>query len=128
MRLKVSIETDIELLHITGKQMVLQDNIVKEYDEFSEEYETICKEYESLIGYERYEDKTKFDEELLKILSEDLKNEQLASIDKIMDVIKTVYKNPKQNSGYVQIQTAVVNVDDFSCIRIKNFDVRISKR
>ena len=34
MRLKVSIETDIELLHITGKQMVLQDNIVKEYDEF----------------------------------------------------------------------------------------------
>lgn len=95
MRLKVSIETDIELLHITGKQMVLQDNIVKEYDEFSEEYETICKEYESLIGYERYEDKTKFDEELLKILSEDLKNEQLASIDKIMDVIKTVYKKPE---------------------------------
>ena len=62
MRLKVSIETDIELLHITGKQMVLQDNIVKEYDEFSEEYETICKEYESLIGYKRDEDKTKFDE------------------------------------------------------------------
>lgn len=28
MRLKVSIETDIELLHITGKQMVLQDNII----------------------------------------------------------------------------------------------------
>ena len=53
MRLKVSIETDIELLHITGKQMVLQDNIVKEYDEFSEEYATICKEYESLIGYKR---------------------------------------------------------------------------
>lgn len=128
MRLKVNIETDIELLHITGKQMVLQDNIVKEYDEFSEEYETICKEYESLIGYERHEDKTKFDEELLKILSEDLKNEQLASIDKIMDVIKTVYKDPKKNSGYVQIQTAVVNVKDFSCIRIKNFDVRISKR
>lgn len=95
MRLKVSIETDIELLHITGKQMVLQDNIVKEYDEFSEEYETICKEYESLIGYKRDEDKTKFDEELLKILSEDLKNEQLASIDKIMEVIKTVYKNPE---------------------------------
>lgn len=128
MRLKVSIETDIELLHITGKQMVLQDSIVKEYDEFSEEYATICEEYESLIGYERDENKTKFDEELLKILSEDLKNEQLASIDKIMDVIKTVYKDPKQNSGYVQIQTAVVNVKDFSCIRIKNFDVRISKR
>lgn len=128
MRLKVSIETDIELLHITGKQMVLQDNIVKEYDEFSEEYATICKEYESLIGYKRDEDKTKFDEELLKIISEDLKNEQLASIDKIMDVIKTVYKDPKKNSGYVQIQTAVVNVNDFSCIRIKNFDVRISKR
>lgn len=128
MRLKVSIETDIELLHITGKQMVLQDNIVKEYDEFSEEYATICEEYESLIGYKRDEDKTKFDEELLKILSEDLKNEQLASIDKIMDVIKTVYKDPKKNSGYVQIQTAVVNVKDFSCIRIKNFDVRISKR
>ena len=126
MRLKVSIETDIELLHITGKQMVLQDNIVKEYDEFSEEYATICKEYESLIGYKRDENKTKFDEELLKIVSEDLKNEQLASIDKIMDVIKTVYKDPKQNSGYVQIQTAVVNVKDFSCIRIKKFDVRIS--
>ena len=128
MRLKVSIETDIELLHITGKQMVLQDNIVKEYDEFSEEYATICKEYESLIGYKRDENKTKFDEELLKIVSEDLKNEQLASIDKIMDVIKTVYKDPKQNGGYVQIQTAVVNVKDFSCIRIKKFDVRISKR
>lgn len=25
MRLKVSVEMDIELLHITGKQMVLQD-------------------------------------------------------------------------------------------------------
>lgn len=48
MRLKVSIETDIELLHITGKQMILQDNIIKEY--------------ESLIGYKRDEDKTKFDE------------------------------------------------------------------
>jgi hypothetical protein len=128
VRLKVSIDTDIELLHVTGKQIILQDNIVKEYDEFSEEYETICEEYKSLIGYERHENKTKFDEELLKILAEDLKKEQLAGIDKIMEVIKTVYKDPKQNSGYVQIQTAVVNVRDFSCIRIKKFDVRISKR
>lgn len=128
MKLRVNIDTEIELLHITGKQLILQDNINKEFDEFSEEYATICKEYESLVGYKREENKTKFDEELLKIVSEDLKNEQLASIDKIMDVIKTVYKDPKQNSGYVQIQTAVVNVKDFSCIRIKNFDVRISKR
>ena len=29
-------------------------------------------------------------------------------LSKIMEVIKTVYKNQKQNSGYVQIQTAVV--------------------
>lgn len=128
MKLKVSINTDIELLHVTGKQIILQDNIVKEYDEFSEEYEIICEEYKSLVGYERHENKTKFDEELLKILAEDLKKEQLAGIDKIMEVIKTVYKDPKQNSGYVQIQTAVVNVRDFSCIRIKKFDVRISKR
>lgn len=43
MRLKVSIETDIELLHITGKQMVLQDNIVKEYDEFRKNMKQFVK-------------------------------------------------------------------------------------
>lgn len=128
MRLKVSIETDIELLHITGKQMVLQDNIVKEYDEFSEEYTRICKEYESLIGYKRDENKTKFDEELLTKLLEDLKTEKLATLDRIMYVVKQIYANPEKNSGYVQIQSAVINVKDFSCIRIKKFNTSISKR
>lgn len=128
MRLKVSIETDIELLHITGKQMVLQDNIIKEYDEFSEEYAKICKEYESLIGYKRDEDKTKFDEELLTTMLEDLKTEKLATLDRIMNVVKQVYASPDKKSGYVQIQSAVINVKDFSCIRIKKFNTNISKR
>lgn len=128
MRLNVSIETEIELLHITGKQMVIQDNIVKDYDEFSEEYATICKEYEPLLGYKRDENKTKFDEELLTMLMEDLKTEKLATLDRIMDVVKQVYANPNKKSGYVQIQSAVINVKDFSCIRIKKFNTSISKR
>lgn len=128
MKLVAKIESEIELMHISGKQVVLSENITKEFDEFSEEYAKICKEYESLIGYKRDENKTKFDEELLTTMLEDLKTEKLATLDRIMNVVKQVYASPDKKSGYVQIQSAVINVKDFSCVRIKKFNTNISKR
>lgn len=128
MRLVAKIETDIELLHITGKQVVLSDNITKEFEEFSEEYETLCDEYKSLVGFEREENKDEFDKKLLTILIDEIKLEKQKALERILEVVNKIYQSPNKYDGVVRIQGATIRVKDFSYFRIKKFDTRVYKR
>lgn len=128
MRLVAKIETDIELLHITGKQVVLSDNITKEFEEFSEEYVTLCDEYKSLVGFEREENKDEFDKKLLTILIDEIKLEKQKALERILEVVNKIYQSPNKYDGVVRIQGATIRVKDFSYFRIKKFDTRVYKR
>lgn len=128
MKLVAKIESETELMHITGKQVILSDSITKEFDEFSEEYKMLCDEYKSLVGFEREENKDEFDKKLLMIIIADIKLEKQKAFDKILEVVNKIYQNPKKYDGYVQIQGAVIRVKDFSYFRIKKFDTRVYKR
>lgn len=128
MRLVAKIETDIELLHITGKLVVLSDNITKEFEEFSEEYETLCDEYKSLVGFEREENKDEFDKKLLTILIDEIKLEKQKALERILEVVNKIYQSPNKYDGVVRIQGATIRVKDFSYFRIKKFDTRVYKR
>lgn len=128
MKLVAKIESEIELMHVSGKQVVLSDNITKEFDEFSEEYKMLCNEYKSLVGFEREESEVEFDKKLLTILIDEIKLEKQKALDEILEVVNKIYKNPQKYDGYVQIQGATIRVKDFSYFRIKKFDTRVYKR
>lgn len=128
MKLVVKIESETELMHITGKQVILSDSITKEFDEFSEEYKMLCDEYKNLVGFEREENKDEFDKKLLMIIIAEIKLEKQKAFDKILEVVNKIYQNPQKYDGYVQIQGAVIRVKDFSYFRIKKFDTRVYKR
>lgn len=99
MKLVAKIESEIELMYISGKQVVLSDNITKE-----------------------------FDKKLLMILIAEIKLEKQKALDGILEVFNKIYKNPQKYDGYVQIQGATIRVKDFSYFRIKKFDTRVCKR
>lgn len=128
MKLVAKIESETELMHITGKQVILSDSITKEFDEFSEEYKMLCDEYKNLVGFEREENKDEFDKKLLMIIIAEIKLEKQKAFDKILEVVNKIYQNPQKYDGYVQIQGAVIRVKDFSYFRIKKFDTRVYKR
>ena len=120
MKLVAKIESEIELMHISGKQVVLSDNITKEFDEFSEEYKVLCDEYKNLVGFEREENKDEFDKKLLMVLVAEIKLEKQKALDNILEVVNKIYQSPQKYDGYVQIQGATIRVKDFSYFRIKN--------
>lgn len=128
MKLIVRIESELELIHISGQTFTVDDNIVKEYDENSEEYKTICKTYEKVIGFTRESNKDEFDKKLLKLVCDEMKQKQKSSIENCIDIVKQVYKNPNVMNGYIQMNGSVIKVKDFSMVRIKRFDARITKK
>lgn len=128
MKLVAKIESEIELMHISGKQVVLSENITKEFDEFSEEYKTLCDEYKSLAGFEREENEDEFDKKLLMILIAEIKLEKQKALDRILEVVNKIYQSPQKYDGVVQILGATIRVKDFSYFRIKKFDTRVYKR
>ena len=128
MKLIVRVESELELIHVSGQTFTIDDNVVKEYDENSDEYKTICKEYEKVIGFTRENNKDEFDKKLLKLVCDEMKQQQKSSIENCIDIVKQVYKNPNVMNGYIQMNGSVIKVKDFSMVRIKRFDARITKK
>lgn len=128
MKLIVRVESELELIHVSGQTFTVDDNIVKEYDENSEKYKTICKAYEKVIGFTRENNKDEFDKKLLKLVCDEMKQQQKSSIENCIDIVKQVYKNPNVMNGYIQMNGSVIKVKDFSMVRIKRFDARITKK
>ena len=57
-----------------------------------------------------------------------MKQQQKSSIENCIDIVKQVYKNPNVMNGYIQMNGSVIKVKDFSMVRIKRFDARITKK
>lgn len=126
MRLDIVIITEMSLIHRnSGKEFVIDKKIEKSYNEDSAEYKELVELYTEQIGFKREENKDKFDAELLKILSYNMKSEVLKTIDKIIEVIKTVYR--EDVNGWIEFGSYVLNAKDFSGVSIGKFDVQLSK-
>lgn len=126
MRLDVVIITEMSLIHRnSGKEFVIDKKIEKSYNEDSAEYKELVELYTEQIGFKREENKDKFDAELLKILSYNMKSEVLKTIDKIVDIIKIVYG--EDANGWIEFGSYILNVKDFSGVSIGKFDVQLSK-
>ena len=125
MVLTVECNLQMSLIHKnSGKEFNIDKNIKKDYNEDSEEYSTLVEEYTDIIGFRREKDKNKFDEELLKIISDTMKKEAKEQVDNIVRVVKKAYEG---KHAWVEFAGYVLNVQDFSGICISKFDTRISK-
>lgn len=126
MKLAVEIVVGISLIHKnSGKEFNLDKCIKQEYDENSEKYKELVETYTERIGFERTENKDKFDKELLSIITADAKKEVMETIDNIMKVVKEVYKGGKR--GWIEFGGHVLNIEDFSGVCINKFESNFSK-
>lgn len=126
MKLAVEIVIGISLIQKnTGKEFNLDKCIKQEYDENSEKYKELVETYTERIGFERTENKDKFDKELLSIITADAKKEVMETIDNIMKVVKEVYKTGKH--GWIEFGGYVLNIKDFSGVCINKFESNFSK-
>lgn len=126
MKLAVEIVVGISLIHKnTGKEFNLDKCIKQEYDEDSEKYKELVEIYTERIGFERTENKDKFDKELLSIITVDAKKEVMETIDNIMKVVKDVYREGKH--GWIEFGGYVLNIEDFSGVCINKFESNFSK-
>lgn len=126
MKLAVEIVIGISLIHKnTGKEFNLDKCIKQEYDEDGEKYKELCEMYAERIGFERTENKDKFDKELLSIITIESKKEAMETIDNIMKVVKEVYRTGKH--GWIEFGGYVLNIEDFSGVCINKFESNFSK-
>lgn len=126
MKLTVEIVVGISLIHKnTGKEFNLDKCIKQEYDEDSEKYKELVETYTERIGFERTENKDKFDKELLSIITAESKRKVIETIDNIMEVVKDVYRTGKHS--WIEICGYVLNIEDFSGICINKFESNFSK-
>lgn len=126
MKLAVEIVVGISLIHKnTGKEFNLDKCIKQEYDEDSEKYKELVETYTERIGFERTENKDKFDKELLSIITAESKKDAMETIDNIMKVVKEVYRTDKH--GWIEFGGYVLNIEDFSGICINKFESNFSK-
>lgn len=81
--------------------------------------------YAEKIGFERTENKDKFDKELLNAITIESKKEAMETIDNIMKVVKEVYRTGKH--GWIEFGGYVLNIEDFSGVCINKFESNFSK-
>ena len=126
MKLAVEIVIGMSLIQKnTGKEFNLDKCIKREYDEDSEKYKELVEMYTEEVGFERTENKDKFDKELLKIITVESKKDVMETIDNIMKVVKEVYKTGRH--GWIEFGGYVLNIEDFSGICINKFESNFSK-
>lgn len=81
--------------------------------------------YTERIGFERTENKDKFDKELLSIITEESKKDVMEIIDNIMKVVKEVYRTGKHS--WIEFGGYVLKIEDFSGVCINKLEVNFSK-
>ena len=126
MKLAIELKIGMSLIQKrSGKEFNIDKNIKQEYDEDSEEYEELVKMYTDIIGFNRTENKDKFDQKLLNIVTVESKKDAMETINNIMKVVKEVYKTGRH--GWVEFGGYVLNIEDFSGICINKFEASFSK-
>lgn len=127
MQIKLVVDISAVLYHKqTMKEFVIDNSIIKVYNEEDEEFKELCDSYENVIGFAREENKEKFDEILAEQVSMDVKAEWKERLDKITEAFKLTYvKHIK--GAYVELVGYLINPEDFCAFRVDRFDIRVIK-
>lgn len=133
MNITITVDVKVTFYHKqTMKELVIDRSITKEYNEESEEYLNLCRERESDIGFLRVENKTKFDEILSSMLCDEAKEEWDERLNRIIEFVRTVYKDDYLTKGYVtgyiELFGYVINPRDFCAVSVDRFDIKAIKR
>lgn len=133
MNIIITVDVKVTFYHKqTMKELVIDRSITKEYNEESEEYLNLCRERESDIGFLRVENKTKFDEILSSMLCDEAKEEWDERLNRIIELVRTVYKDDyltkRYVTGYIELFGYVINPRDFCAVSVDRFDIKAIKR
>lgn len=133
MNITITVDVKVTFYHKhTMKELVIDRSITKEYNEESEEYLNLCRERESDIGFLRAENKTKFDEILSSMLCNEAKEEWDERLNRIIELVRTVYKDDyltkRYVTGYIELFGYVINPRDFCAVSVDRFDIKAIKR
>lgn len=110
----------------TGSPVEIEKNIKSICKEGSEEHKALCEQYKDIIGYEREQDVTGFDKELMELMSADAAKRERETLDSIVSAFRSVYLGEK-SKGYVEFAGAVINIADFSAVHISEFNINVKK-
>ena len=126
MKLVCEVTLSASFMHSSSGQILNIDNVIKqEYDEYSVKYKELCKQFENDVGFKREENRNKFDEILLKILSEISIKESNEKIKKLSDVFKQHSKSDAK--GYIEFGGWILKLQDYSAVSFKEVKYNISK-
>lgn len=133
MNITITVDVKVTFYHKqTMKELVIDRNITKEYNEESEEYLNLCRERESDIGFLRVENKTKFDEILSSMLCDEAKEEWDERLNRIIELVRGIYKDDyltkRYVTGYIELFGYVINPRDFCAVSVDRFDIKAIKR
>lgn len=127
MVLKCEVILSASFIHKeSGKMFSIDKSIIKEYDEYSEEYKKICGVYETEIGFNRNENKDKFDKCLLEKLVETYKEECRSTVDLLTRIFKEHCKTGAK--GFIEFGGWLLRLQDFSGVLFNDLKVNISKK
>lgn len=129
MQVSFKVSLSMELLHkMTMQKLVINENIERVYDEDSEEYTELCNDYCNVIGFDREEDKDRFDKELMKLLAKNSKQGSEEKIKTIIDVAKRTFMYKEEVYSVIMFGGYIINPSDFCAIKVGKIDVSINKK
>lgn len=103
----------------------IDKTIEQKLEEESEDFLYLCRKYESRIRLIREDDPKTFDEELLKILTEEIKTNLLEQIYKVKNVFKECML--RKQTAACELFGFVFNPNDFSAMEILAVKISYSK-
>lgn len=126
MQLKLKVKLSVTLFAKQTLNKLDIDKVIEEvYNDDSEEYKQVVMEYENYTGKKRDDNVDKFDKELLEYMANTIKQTQSKKVAEIAMAIKECYCLGK--NAYFELGGYIINVADFSCIRINTLEFECSK-
>lgn len=129
MQVSFKASLSMELLHkMTMQKLVINEDIERVYDENSEEYTELCNDYCNVIGFDREEDKDRFDKELMMLLAKNSKQASEEKIKTIIDAAKRTFMYKEEVYSVIMFGGYIINPKDFCAIKVGKIDVSINKK
>lgn len=127
MKVSVTINMKMELYHkTTMERLVIDNSILKCYNQDSAEYKALCEEYAHESCIDREDDPEGFDKAVFELMSKRAVENQNRIIDEIIDAVRSCYSNPNV-SGCVTFGGYIINPKDFCAVAIKDFSVKVKQ-
>lgn len=109
------------------QELVLDKTVIRRIKENSEEFKELCATHKETIGFERENDKEKFDSKLLELMSEEATQEEVSIISSILDTFKKCHTSEKRIPAYIQFSGCILDPNDFCAIKINDFKTNLRK-